>query len=470
VGEIEKNNRRLPWRRGDRKERVYRPGPFALIYAGLLAAGLVAAAAVYVVLVHDVPGMRANRADTLKTALLVIGGSGALAGLYVAYRKQRTDEANHLRDQDKLFTERYTAAVAQLGNTAAAVRLGGVYALARIADDSERDRPTCLKVLCAYLRMPYDPDDPAIEPAERQVRTTAQTAIAERLRPDHPGYWPDARIDLTGSHLIGLDFSGVSVGEFTADRARFGGDAVFSGATFNENASFRGATFSRDAGFDEATFNATGGFVGATFSRDAGFRRATFNRYAGFSGAMFNGNAGFGGAAFNGNTRFDGATFNGDAGFNGLTFKGDAGFDGVTFNGNSWFRGATFNMYAGFREATFNENAWFREATFDRVAEFSKTTFNMDAGFGEASFSGDAVFAEATFNENASFREATFDQLVGFSEARFCRDHPPVWPDGFAEPAGLVWADPPAASPDPGPASWPDPDTRAKTADPLVEP
>ena len=143
VREPEKESRR---RESDRP-RPYSPGPFALIYAGLLLAGLAAAVVVYAVLVSAVPGMAGNRTDTMKTALLVIGGSGALAALYVSYRKQRTDEANHVRDQDKLFTERYTAAVAQLGNEAAAVRLGGVYALARIADDSKQDRPTSQPVV-----------------------------------------------------------------------------------------------------------------------------------------------------------------------------------------------------------------------------------------------------------------------------------------------------------------------------------
>ncbi|MEY9888444.1 hypothetical protein ABIA31_002084 [Catenulispora sp. MAP5-51] len=276
----------LPRRNADRS-RGYRPGPFALVYSALLVAGVVSSAAVYYVLVHHVPGMAANRADTMKTALLVIAGSGALAGLYVAYRKQRTDEANHLRDQDKLFTERYTAAVAQLGNAAAAVRLGGVYALARIADDSERDRPTCLKVLCAYLRMPYDPDDPTTEPAEREVRTTAQTVLAERLRPKHPGFWSNARIDLSAAYLINPDFHGVVVGRFAAEGSRFDEPAAFNGATFGRHAWFTAATFSGHAIFEGAMFNAGAVFAGATFSEQAVFARVTFSGDAKFDGAKF---------------------------------------------------------------------------------------------------------------------------------------------------------------------------------------
>ena len=398
MGDAEKRDRHLAWRRQDRRPRGYRPGPFAAIYAGLLAAGLAAAAVVYLVLVHDVPGMAANRADTLKTALLVIGGSGALAGLYVAYRKQRTDEANHLRDQDKLFTERYTAAVAQLGSDKAAVRLGGVYALARIADDSERDRPTCLKVLCAYLRMPYDPDEQQTDPAERQVRTTAQTAISDRLRPDHPGFWLDAEIDLTGANLIDLNFKGITAGSFGARGATFSGHAAFSEAMFSGQARFSKATFSGEARFDKATF---GG--------DAWFDEATFGAYAWFRGA---------------------------------TFGGDAGFGEAKFGGGAIFAGAKFSWTAWFGEATFGGDAGFGAAEFGGEARFSQATFSGDAWFDGAIFGGEARFSEATFSGDAEFDEATFGGDAGFDKASFRREHPPVWPDGFAEPDGIVW-DPP---------------------------
>jgi hypothetical protein len=249
---MKKREKRWLRRRMDDRPRSYQPGPFALIYSVLLATGLAASATVYYVLVHHVPGMAVNRADTVKTALLMIGGSGALAGLYVAYRKQRTDEANHLRDQDKLFTERYTAAVAQLGNTAsAAIRLGGLYALARIADDSPRDRPTCMNVLCAYLRMPYDPDDPKSEQAELQVRKTAQSAISARLQPRHPGFWTDADVDLRGACLIDIGLQGAIIRTFDAEGASFRGVTWLDEVMFRSFARFSRARFERVARFSE---------------------------------------------------------------------------------------------------------------------------------------------------------------------------------------------------------------------------
>lgn len=66
-----------------------------------------------------------------------------------------------LRHRDTRVAElrsRYTAAAEQLGSSAIAVRLAGIYALATLSDDwgrerSETDRQTCVEVLAAYFRM-----------------------------------------------------------------------------------------------------------------------------------------------------------------------------------------------------------------------------------------------------------------------------------------------------------------------------
>lgn len=329
-------------RAGARRPPTYNPRPFAVIYSALLAAGLAGSAGVYYVLVHHVPGMAANRADAVKTALLVVGGSGALGGLYVGYRKQRTDEASHLRDQDKLFTERYTQAVAQLGSTvSAAIRLGGVYALARIADDSERDRPVCLNMLCAYLRMPYDPDTD--EPAERQVRRTAQAVLADRLRPEHPGYWAYADVDLRDAYLINLQMWGIVVYSFNARGATLAGNTRFNNAMFLGNAWFGHATFEGEAWFNQVAFKGDTWFNGTTFQGDARFAKAAFAKETGFSKAEFGGIAAFGEAKFAGDTWFGQVAFGADAGFGKATFATNVWFDEATFAADTWFDKTTFN-------------------------------------------------------------------------------------------------------------------------------
>jgi hypothetical protein len=168
-----------------------------------------------------------------------------------------------MRVRAKLFRQPHAKALAQLGSPAVATRLDGVHALARLADDSERDRPTCLNVLCAYLRTPYDPD--AAGPSEREVRTTAQSAIAARLRQDHPGFWPDAEINLRGAHLIDADFSGITAASFDVEGTTFGGYTRFGHATLTRYSNFERTTFSEGVGFGGTQFSQGVGFGGAMF-------------------------------------------------------------------------------------------------------------------------------------------------------------------------------------------------------------
>ena len=49
-------------------------------------------------------------------------------------------------------TDRYTKAIEQLGSDKLDVRVGGIYALERIARDSKTDHPTVMEVLAAFIR------------------------------------------------------------------------------------------------------------------------------------------------------------------------------------------------------------------------------------------------------------------------------------------------------------------------------
>ena len=50
------------------------------------------------------------------------------------------------------MTDRYTKAIEQLGSDKLDVRIGGIYALERVARDSARDHPTVMEVLTAFIR------------------------------------------------------------------------------------------------------------------------------------------------------------------------------------------------------------------------------------------------------------------------------------------------------------------------------
>jgi hypothetical protein len=320
----------------------------------------------YVIASNAKPGTdRANsKLDAVRTGLAAGAGAGAAVGLMLAFHRQHHQEvATALTDRDateRRITELYTKAVDQLGNDKAPVRLGGLYALERLAQDNPAQRQTIVDVICAYLRMPFSstrpsgPEPTAVWQQERQVRLTAQRILAEHLRgervpeqrsadPPGPRFWPSIRLDLAGATLIDFSLEGGVIADVDFGRATFSGDAAFDDAAF-----------SGDAVFAEATFNGAAWFVAATFSRDSSFHEATFS----------------------GDAVYGAATFSLDADFAGATFSGDARFGSATFSRSAIFGGAAFSGAAQFGEVVFGESANFIEATFGGAATFDDATFS----------------------------------------------------------------------------------------------
>ncbi|MFD7783730.1 pentapeptide repeat-containing protein [Streptomyces nojiriensis] len=318
--------------------------------------------------------------DLVKLAFGVVAGAGALVALVVAYRRQRVDEDGALRDGTRLHTERFTTAVSQLGEESAAVRLGGVHALAGLADDAPtRDlRQTCIDVLCAYLRLPYaaeadlPPGDTGARHAYlalREVRHTVIRLIRDHLRltPEHPHSWQGHGFDFTGVVFDGGDFSGAVFSGGTVD---FGG-AAFSGGTVN----FRAAVFS----------GATVDFGAARFSDGT----------VGFSGAVFSGGTvGFGSAEFSGASAYSGTSVSfGRARFSGATVDfGAARFSGGrVYFGSAVFSGGTVNFGAARLSGS---SVSFAGAEFSGAA----VTFHAARFSGDTVTFGGAVFSGGTVN------------------------------------------------------------------------
>ncbi|WP_431045378.1 pentapeptide repeat-containing protein [Streptomyces sp. P1-3] len=276
--------------------------------------------------------------EVIRTALATLTFAGAvLAGVY-AYRKQRLAEGDAHRADDKQLAERFTTAADQLGHDQAAVRLAGVYAMARLADDWIEQRQVCVDVLCAYLRMPYEPNPEAASTAsegeslsstpaaykegEREVRLTIIRTIRSHLQPQAPTSWSACNFDFTratfdGGYLQGSLFQGtVSFGgaEFSGRSFYFGGADFSAGRVYFGGANFSGGRVDfRGAKFSGASVD----FTGAKFSRGSVY----------FGGAKFSG----------GSVDFTGAKFSGGT----VTFI-DAEFSGgtVTFIGAKFSRGS----------------------------------------------------------------------------------------------------------------------------------
>ncbi|MEU3305597.1 pentapeptide repeat-containing protein [Nocardiopsis sp. NPDC055551] len=240
-----------------------------ILAAWAVAIGAVAAMVLLVWLILgtpglDVPAVLPPRAlDAIATrSFAIVAGLGGVALLAIHYRRQRTTEADAERAEQaaarevaKLFTDTFDSASDKLGSDHAAVRLAGVHALARLADEAPEGREDLVQmvidVLCAYLRMPYTsaPRAPAKNAstarreehrerelefaASREVRHTILRIIGQRLR--GPTRWRGKDYDFTGVVFDGCDlrrahFTGGFV-DFT--EAEFtGGDALFTDVHF----------------------------------------------------------------------------------------------------------------------------------------------------------------------------------------------------------------------------------------------
>jgi Pentapeptide repeats (8 copies) len=127
--------------------------------------------------------------DTARGQLLTLGAGifAAAALVYTARNSTFARRTVELVEQGHV-TDRYTKAIEQLGSDKLDVRLGGIYALERIAQDSPRDQPTVMEVLAAFIRehscepwsAPQLPDTPTPKHTMRPDVQAALTVIGRR--------------------------------------------------------------------------------------------------------------------------------------------------------------------------------------------------------------------------------------------------------------------------------------------------
>jgi hypothetical protein len=107
--------------------------------------------------------------------LLTLGAGLFAAGALVFTARNFTLSRRtfELTEQGQV-TDRYTKAIEQLGSDKLDVRIGGIYALERVARDSVRDHPTVMEVLTAFIR--EHSREPRAE-SERSIRADVQAAV-----------------------------------------------------------------------------------------------------------------------------------------------------------------------------------------------------------------------------------------------------------------------------------------------------
>lgn len=236
-----------------------------------------------------------------QSVLLAAGGILAVITLFLtqqrdalARARHEIDRQKHEIDRQKLDidrdanrTTRYTEAIKQLGDEAhLAIRLGGIYALERIAIDSERDRQTILDVLTTWIkdqaRRKLDVSGPR---ADRPRDVAAAIVVVGRVSDlGRRGEAIDLahadlsdgrlrRADLSGAILADVDLSSADLTEATLADAHLPSanlhEARLNRADFTR-AMCHGVDFSNaflvDTNFSEARFRRTI-FTGAVFDR-----------------------------------------------------------------------------------------------------------------------------------------------------------------------------------------------------------
>ncbi|WP_314390921.1 pentapeptide repeat-containing protein [Rothia mucilaginosa] len=384
--------------------------------------------------------------------------------LFTALRQHKNTPALNLQTE---LRERYTHALEQFLDGQPAVRLGGAYALANLADEwladaslpkqvRREEAQTIVDALTGCIRTPYPlvqkrqvleadeapegyegdftRDQEALR-EEQLVRRTvfmefsrrfaAVTESTEKGNEDdqHPApsvspMWADLRFDFSGApifyplrqlHFQNADFAS----------ATFYGPADFSGTTFHGDTSFSAAQFTADASFDSANFNDWVGFSAAHFASTAEFSGARFADTASFATVTFTGAADFSDAVFSATADFAVSTFESEADFSRLNTAGIASFAAVTFGGEAIFTASTFHDEAHFAASVFNRPAVFSKSLFGGAARFAGIATKQSAMFSNVRFANAADFSGASFTQFADFGGASFAQAANFSGVSF---------------------------------------------------
>jgi uncharacterized protein YjbI with pentapeptide repeats len=172
-----------------------------------------------VVNITDEKDRLATESGFRQTLVQIVGGVALLGGLYFTAQTLRTSQETLRVNQKTLettqqgqITERFTKAIEQLGDKERLmVRLGGIYALERIARDSESDHWPVIEVLTAFVR---EQAPAKTIPPGRKLRSDIQailTIIGRRTRTFGNG--ETQRLDLRHTNLEEADLAGAQLQE-----------------------------------------------------------------------------------------------------------------------------------------------------------------------------------------------------------------------------------------------------------------
>ncbi|MEK7832252.1 MAG: hypothetical protein AAB401_14250, partial [Acidobacteriota bacterium] len=150
------------------------------------------------------------------TLAQIIGGLVVLLGLYATFKNVQIAQKNAEIAEEGKLTDRFSKAVELLSydkDSKLETRLGGIYALERIAKDSRKDHWTVMEVLTAYVRM----HAPKYPQSSKQVGADVQAILDVLSRRSWTAFEEaDQILDL---HLLNL--RSVNLRDHSFKRANF---------------------------------------------------------------------------------------------------------------------------------------------------------------------------------------------------------------------------------------------------------
>ncbi|MGW7259345.1 pentapeptide repeat-containing protein [Streptomyces sp. NPDC054834] len=215
------------WRRLTRAVAVALAALTVIVSLGFVLLGLPG-----LIVDHDLAGGhlaaadRLNAVNNVRTTLLqAVGGAVVLFGAYATWRQLRVSQDGLNATREGNITDRFSRAVDQLGSDKLDVRIGGIYALWRIADHSDRDREAVVSIMAAYLRthLPWPPQEPAVPEAGVSINSvppletraadaqTALTCLGVLYQERRPEWLNVSLTDLRRADCDGLWLHGVNL-------------------------------------------------------------------------------------------------------------------------------------------------------------------------------------------------------------------------------------------------------------------
>ncbi|MGD9652883.1 MAG: pentapeptide repeat-containing protein, partial [Candidatus Dadabacteria bacterium] len=234
--------------------------------------------------------------EARKTLAQIIGGTAIIIGLFFSWQtiesqrktlELQRDDLTITREQQ--ITERFTRAIEQLGSEKLEVRLGGIYALERIAKDSPNDHWTIMEVLTTYARDKSKNEmketvelvENAANVESSPVKTDIQAIMTVLGRRNSENDRKDAVLN-----LYGVNLKGAKLDEYNFVGANFQDANLIEASLANTNlakAKFGGANLNEaylvDANLESAQLNDTdleGAYLQRANLKDANLENANF--------------------------------------------------------------------------------------------------------------------------------------------------------------------------------------------------